>query len=98
MTKYICLVVFLSGCAAPTQFYAGVGVGYKVHSDWQLQPEHAGGDNPTAHFRLGVAWENGLHCGAYHWSHWVSGGPFNNRPETYNNELLCEKIWHWRIP
>lgn len=87
-------LVYISGCANGTT-YAEIGAGYKVKADYKLQPENAGGDNPTAHFRLGHIWDSGIYCEAWHWSHWFSGGPFNNRPETYNNEVICGKRWEW---
>lgn len=92
MRKVLLLAVFaLCGCAASP--YAEVGVGYKVKADWWMEPEHGGGRNPTAHIELGLEFDNGYSCAYSHWSHYRDGGPFNDRPETYKDEILCQKRW-----
>jgi len=89
--RMLVLLLLLAGCGSTPYFE--VGVGAKVNADWYLEPEHGGGRNPTAHFALGLAWENGTACEANHWSHWLDGGPFNSKPETYKDEIICTKRW-----
>ena len=77
------LLLILSGCATP---YAEVGVGYKIHSNTY-------GSNPTAHIEVGLEWDKGVSCGISHWSHYQDGPPFNNRYESFKDELVCKKRW-----
>ncbi len=87
------LILALSGCSSQGHFYAGVGAGYKLDADWHMQPENAGGRNPTANFVFGHEWTyNDYHaarCEVTHWSHWRDGEPFNDRPETHKDEAGC---------
>ncbi len=91
--RKLLFLFLLTGCAATP--YGEIGLGYKFNqwSDWHLRTEHAGGRNPTAHFEAGLEWNKGYSCGLHHWSHLRDGGPFNDRPETYLNEIICKKRW-----
>lgn len=92
--KSLPLLLLLASCAG-SPYYAKVGIGYKIDelTDPLLRTSSVGGKNPTAHFEVGREWDRGYSCGLNHWSHWLSGGPLNNNPETYKLELLCEKKW-----
>jgi hypothetical protein len=90
MKSLVLALVGLTGCGSTPYFEAGAG--YKINADWYLMPEHAGGRNPTAHFELGLEWDHGLECGLNHWSHYFDGS-YNNRPETYKDEVICRKRW-----
>lgn len=87
------LLLLLQGCTTPPAPYFEIGAGYKTKADWHLQPEHAGGRNPTAHIELGLEFDNQFSCAYNHWSHYRDGGPFNHHPETYKDEILCSKRW-----
>ncbi len=96
--KFLPFVIFsvmlsITGCAGSPKPYFEVGVGYKVNADWPFRPENAGGRNPTGHFEVGIEWKNKTRCGLNHWSHWRDGGPFNHRPETWKDEIVCFKKW-----
>ena len=88
------LTIVLSSCATTESYwYAGAGAGYKANADWLLREENGGGRNPTAHFSIGKRWEGhrfAKQCEVNHWSHYRDGGPFNNLPETYKDEVICE--------
>jgi hypothetical protein len=89
--RLVPLLVLLGGCSATP--YAEIGMGWKFAEDQLLAPEYVGGRNPTAHFEIGLAWASGYECGISHWSHYRDGGPFNDRPETYKNEVECRRRW-----
>lgn len=91
MKRGVLLAALLSGCAASPYFE--VGVGTKLTADYWMLPENGGGRNPTAHIAAGLEWDNGYSCEVNHWSHLRDGAPFNDKPETYKEELICSKRW-----
>lgn len=89
MYRYLILLV-LAGCAGSPYFE--MGVGYKVNTSYHLNHER-GGRSPTGHIEIGMQYDNGLSCGINHWSHIRDGTPFNNRYESWKDEILCKKRW-----
>ena len=89
----ILLTVFISGCATP---YAEVGVAYPLdkYTDYWVQTDRTWqcSNGPQAHFEVGVE-KNDWQLGIHHQSWWGCGGPFNNRPEVYENDIRITKKW-----
>lgn len=90
------MTVILTGCGT-TSPYLEVGVGYALddNSDWYLRTEREWTCHSpaTAHFEVGLELEHDLRVGYHHQSHWSCGGPFNDRPELYQDEIIITKKW-----
>lgn len=87
-------LILLSGCGTTARPYLEVGAGVSIdsHSDWYLRGDRDWiCDSPTAHFELGVELPKDWRVGYHHQSHWACGGPFNKRPETYQDEFIITK-------
>ena len=89
------MVTLLSGCGTTTRPYLDVGVGYKIdhNSDWYLRTEREWTcDSPfRAHFEAGLEFPNDFSIGYHHWSNWACGGPFNKKPELYEDSIMFNK-------
>lgn len=90
--KLLPFVLLLGGCATP---YLEVGIGLSIddNSDWYLHTDRDWTcDSPyTAHFEGGFEWDNNVKLGYHHQSHWSCGGPFNDKPELYQDEIILTK-------
>ena len=88
-------VVALSGCASSP--YAEIGLGYQIDSmtdHWvQTTNKDQCSKQPQFHIELGLEWANDWTLG-YHHQSWVRcGGPFNDRPEIYTDDIRLTKKW-----
>ena len=80
--------LMLSGCAPVAEVAAGYEVGGNTT-----------GRQPSAHIYLGL--ETSARgplrgsCGLYHLSHVRDGTPFNNRAETWSDQVRCAVRYTW---
>lgn len=83
-----CLLA-LSACSSTPYFEVGVGYQIDDNSDWYLRTEREWqcSDNFQAHFEAGVEWDSGTRIGYHHQSWWSCGGPFNDKPELYVDDI-----------
>ena len=88
------LPLILTGCAATP--YAEVSVAYPIekYTDYWVQPDRDWQCNsgPQAHIEVGIekdSWKLGIH----HQSWWLCGGPLNDKPEVYSNDIRLTKKW-----
>lgn len=90
----VAIAALLTGCAASP--YAEVGVGYQLdnYTDYWLQTERdfQCSSGPQAHFEVGME-KNNWKLGIHHQSWWLCGGPFNDKPEIYQNDIRLTKKW-----
>lgn len=102
------LLLLLSGCAGMQEFveeatedvviYAELSVAHQLdeQTDYWLQTErsHQCDSGPQAHGELGLMkgpWSLGLH----HQSWWLCGGPVNDKPEVYQNDIRLKYRKEW---
>ena len=83
------LLALLSACTTPPRPYLEVGLGYQFNADPVLLEENGGGRMPATHIALGLEIGKHGYCEWNHWSHLRDGWPFNDRPETYKDEIVC---------
>lgn len=89
------LMALLSSCGT-AQPYLEVGVGYQLDgvTDWYLQRDREWTCNGTlAHAEVGLEFPKEWRIGYHHQSHWLCGGPFNNKPELHQDEIILTKKW-----
>jgi len=93
----LCMVLFLPACSTTPKPYLEVGIGYNIDgmTDHWLQTGRTWtcNNNDTFHAELGVEFDHNLTLGYHHQSHLSCGGPFNNHPEVYQDELILTKKW-----
>lgn len=90
-------ILLLSACSSAPGLYAEVGIGYQLDSrtdywlqtdrDWQCKKQ------PQFHGEVGYEFPHDLRLGYHHQSWWRCGGPFNERPEIYTDDLRLTKKW-----
>jgi len=89
------IVVLLSGCASSP--YAEIGIGYQLngHTDYWLQTDRDWqcSKQPQFHGEVGLEFDGGWTVGYHHQSWWRCGGPFNNRPEVFTDDIRITKKW-----
>ena len=86
------VLLLLAGCG--TSPYLEVGVGYQIddNTDYWLQRDRSWTcDGALAHAELGLEFERQWRIGYHHQSHWGCGGPFNDDPEVYQDEIILTK-------
>lgn len=90
------MIATLTGCGT-SRPYLELGVGYSLDkmSDWYLSTEREWtcSSPATAHAELGLEFEDNWRLGYHHQSHWSCGGPFNDKPELYQDEIILTKKW-----
>lgn len=91
MTKTFALlcIVLVSGCAHVDP-YAEIGVGVTIDkmTDYWLQTSRDWTcSTPQAHIEVGIEYER-WQLGYHHQSNWLCGGPFNDKPEVYQDEII----------
>ena len=90
------LMTMVTGCGTAKP-YVAVGIGYQLDNmtDWMLRTEREWAcENPDVfHGEVGVEWPSKVTLGYHHQSHVSCGGPFNNKPETYRDEIIIRKQW-----
>lgn len=88
------VLLLLAGCASP---YATIGVAYQIddQTDYWLQTDRDWqcGKQPQAHIEVGLEFDHQLTVGLHHQSWLMCGGPFNHRPEVYQNDIRIMKKW-----
>ncbi len=99
MNKSLILVAFLLSSCAHVKPYAEVGIAYQFdkYSDYISQTERSWNcNNPQLDVEVGIETRSHWQLGVHHTS-WVNCGSFNNKPETYSNDIrINKKFWGWR--
>ena len=93
------LMTTLSGCGTNGP-YVEIGIGYQIDemTDWWLRTERPDtcDNNDVFHIEAGYEFENQWTVGYTHQSHVSCGGPFNDKPEMYRDEIIVTKKWGGR--
>lgn len=88
------MTLILTGCGTPSP-YLEVGVGYNLDkaTDYWLRTERSWtcDNHDVFHAEAGVEFDSGWRVGYHHQSHISCGGPFNNDPEVYQDEIIVTK-------
>jgi len=94
---FLLFMVPLGGCASQPAPYFEVGIGWNIDemTDYWLKTEQSWtcDNNDTFHAELGLEWDNNVQLGYHHQSHVSCGGPFNDKPEVYQDEIILTKKW-----
>jgi hypothetical protein len=95
MTPLMLLVI--TACSGTPAPYFEVGIGWNIDemTDYWLKTEQSWtcDNNDTFHAELGLEWDNNVQLGYHHQSHVSCGGPFNDKPEVYQDEIILTKKW-----
>jgi hypothetical protein len=90
---YLALLVILSGCAAKP--YATIALGYQLddHSDYWVRTvrDYQCDTNVQFNGEIGLEFDNNLTVGYHHQSWVFCGGPLNNKPELYQDDIRITK-------
>lgn len=91
---YSLLLVFLSGCSTMVP-YAAFSLGYQIdaHTDYWLRTERTWQCDRNVQFNgeLGVELPHNITIGYHHQSWLFCGGPFNSKPEVYQDDIRITK-------
>lgn len=89
------LLVLPIGCSTNPTPYGTIGIGYQLDqsTDYWLQTERSWqcSKQPQAHFEVGLEFDHKLTIGYHHQSWYRCGGPFNDRPEVYTDDIRIQK-------
>jgi len=90
----------LGACASNPSPYMKIGMAYNVddQSDWYLRSDRDWecSNKENFHAEIGLEFDHQITVGYHHQSHLTCGGPFNNHPELYQDEIIIEKKWGGR--
>ena len=90
----IAIVLFLIGCAS-VEPYAEIGIGYQINknTDWYLETQRDWQCSwqPQTHIEVGVETKSNWKIGYHHQSWLACGGPFNDHPELYQEQIKIIK-------
>ena len=96
----LCTMSMLIGCSTPPDPYMEIGIGYTLDGmtdHWlQTDRDYTCKNNDTFHAEIGLEFDYDLRLGYHHQSQVSCGGPFNNHPETYQDEIILTKKWGGR--
>lgn len=84
----------LTGCGTAKP-YAQIGLGYQTKADWYLEPEREWtcDSHDRWHGEVGLEFPGQWTVGYHHQSGITCGGPFNNRNELFEDEIIVTKKW-----
>jgi hypothetical protein len=92
--RYLLILFLLAGCAG-TKPYLEIGLGSQINRntdywvqtprDWQCSK------NIQVHIEPGLEWDSNWRLGYHHKSWLLCGGPFNNHPEVYADDIRLTK-------
>ena len=91
----VLLLLMLAGCASNPSPYATIGLGYQLDSntDYWLKTEQEWqcSKQPQVHAEVGLEFDHQLTIGYHHQSWLRCGGPFNDLPEVYTDDIRIQK-------
>ena len=95
MIRLIIITLCLSGCASSP--YLDVSLGYQIDSmtDYWLQTSNPDQCSKNIQFNaeFGLELSNDWTVGYHHQSWLLCGGPFNDLPEIYQDDIRITKRW-----
>jgi len=96
------LCLLLAGCGSTPSPYFDIGMSYNLDefSDWYLRSDREWecSNKENFHAEIGLEFDHQWTIGYHHQSHLTCGGPFNNHPELYQDEIMIMKRFGGRKP
>lgn len=91
------VAALLTGCASATaKPYFELGATYRIddHSDWYVGSDRDWTcDSPGFDAEFGYDFGKWGSLGYRHQSYWLCGGPFNSKPELYQDDIRWSMRW-----